>query len=191
MIRHWTAALTNIVASGRMLRSYLPGFVMLTALGVASAPAAQTLTILYILQARQTNGSNTSLAIDPTGTFLYGEAVGSGNLGEGTLFTLKRPSGGGAPSAMKVLYTFNGQNPIGGLTLDPNSGVYYGVTQNGGPHVTDDGNGNGTVFRLVRPTQPLWYPRFSASTEMGAAIPLCRRRSTRPVILSVSHMLVA
>lgn len=76
---------------------------------------------------------------------LYGTTVGGGASGTGTVF---RVTGAGHET---VLYSFTGSSdgsaPEAGLVRDT-AGNLYGTTPAGGA------NGNGTVFKLSRPTQP-------------------------------------
>jgi len=146
------------------LRGYLGAAVSLTVFYLAPPVCASTFTTLYTFNGAQPIGSpqlNAPVTFDPTGKFLYGEGYwggahslpitsGTTPIGNGFLFKLAPPPGGGTPWRLTVLFNFDkqGRNPIGGLTLDPKSGLLYGVTKNGGPHATNDGNGNGTIFRL-------------------------------------------
>lgn len=148
----------------KMLHGYLGAAVSLAVLYLAPAACASTFTTLYTFNGAQPIGSpelSAPVTFDPTGRFLYGEGYWGGThslpitsgttpVGDGFLFKLAPPPGGGTPWRLAVLFNFDnqGRNPIGGLTLDPKSGLLYGVTKNGGPHATNDGNGNGTIFRL-------------------------------------------
>jgi hypothetical protein len=143
--------LSSIMASPvHALKGGIVASAALAALCTGPAATAQTVTPLAPLAVVQNSLIDTPLTFDPTGRFLYGEVFGGGKFGRGSLFALTPPTGGGQPWVMTTLFSFNkqGRNPAGGLTLDPNSGVFYGVTANGGPHVTNDGKGNGTVFRF-------------------------------------------
>ena len=80
---------------------------------------------------------------------LYGTTeVGGSRFNEGTVFELSPPPGGNGPWTETVLYEFcandnciDGNQPLGGLTLDSH-GNLYGTTTAGGPH------GQGVVFEL-------------------------------------------
>lgn len=83
------------------------------------------------------------LVIDRAGN-LYGVAGGGAN-GQGAVFELSPPSGGGGSWTENVLYNFNGvddgSNPAAALMID-SAGNLYGTTQSGGTY------DSGTVFEL-------------------------------------------
>ena len=80
---------------------------------------------------------------------LYGTTItGGSRFNQGTVFELSPPPGGNGPWTESVLYEFcandncvDGNQPLGGLTLDSH-GNLYGTTTAGGPH------GQGVVFEL-------------------------------------------
>jgi uncharacterized repeat protein (TIGR03803 family) len=92
----------------------------------------------------------TSLSFDAAGNG-YGTTVNGGNAGGfGTVFELKRLSGGSFQEM--VLYSFSGggdgKNPYGGVILDGN-GNLYGTTVSGGSGGVCSGDGCGVVFMLT------------------------------------------
>ena len=94
------------------------------------------------------NGPQTGVIRDTNGN-LYGTTLSGGSrFNEGTVFELTPPQGGHGPWTETVLYEFcandncvDGNQPLGGLTLDSH-GNLYGTTTAGGPH------GQGVVFEL-------------------------------------------
>jgi uncharacterized repeat protein (TIGR03803 family) len=114
-----------------------------------------------------TDGANPEgrLIRDKAGN-LYGTTTAGGAFGAGTVF--------GVTSAGKevVLHSFNGAaggaDPEAGLAMDA-SGNLYGTTTGGGT------NGNGTVFKLVRPTAGgKWTEKvlYSFGTGTDGTIPV-------------------
>jgi uncharacterized repeat protein (TIGR03803 family) len=102
-----------------------------------------TETVLYSFGSAEGGGPR-GLAIDTEGN-LYGEANGADS--DGQIFELSPPSITGGPWTFSSLYTFtgtNGDDPNGGLILDPR-GNLYGATFIGGT------NNCGLVFELVKP----------------------------------------
>jgi len=78
---------------------------------------------------------------------LYGLTSTGGPSGGGTLFSITP----GVPSSLTVLQSFSGtsgQNPLGSLSLDPETGIFYGMTQYGG-------TGVGTIFEYDANTYTL------------------------------------
>jgi uncharacterized repeat protein (TIGR03803 family) len=80
------------------------------------------------------------------GGFLYGTTSFGGRFTDGTIYSLKPPTTGGAWTEV-LLHNFVGNNgdgaePFSGLVLSPN-GSLYGTTFLGGP------NGDGTVYQLT------------------------------------------
>jgi uncharacterized repeat protein (TIGR03803 family) len=91
------------------------------------------------------------LIFDSSGN-LYGTTEAGGTSGNGTVFELSPPSGGGSAWAESVLYSFcsqancaDGSAPKAGLILDA-GGDLYGTTQQGGTA------GEGTVFKVRPPS---------------------------------------
>ncbi|MFN7997907.1 MAG: choice-of-anchor tandem repeat GloVer-containing protein [Bryobacteraceae bacterium] len=82
---------------------------------------------------------------------LYGNTVGGGASGMGTVFQLKVPATSGAGWTEFVRYSFrggaDGANPSGAMIFGTN-GVLYGTTLFGGPANA------GTVFQLGTPASP-------------------------------------
>lgn len=135
----------------------------LVAICLASTVQAGTLTTLYSFQGSQPSGFvlQSPVTLDPTGTFLYGETFegglysapitsGTTPIGNGILFKLAPSPSGGTPWVLTTLFNFNkqGRNPVGGLTLDTNTNSLIGATKYGGIYQTNDGHGNGTIFRF-------------------------------------------
>ena len=91
----------------------------------------------------------TGLTFDSAGNG-YGTTVSGGFYGYGTVFELKRLSGGNFQES--VLYSFtggaDGKNPYGGVTFDAN-GNLYGTTVSGGSGGVCSGDGCGVVFKLT------------------------------------------
>ncbi len=91
----------------------------------------------------------TSLTFDTAGNG-YGTTVNGGSFGFGTVFELKRLSGGSFQEI--VLYSFSGgtdgKNPYGGVIFDGN-GNLFGTTVAGGDGGFCAGDGCGVVFELT------------------------------------------
>ncbi len=91
----------------------------------------------------------TRLVFDASGNG-YGTTVAGGTFGYGTVFELKRTSGGKFQEI--VLHNFSGmpdgKNPYGGVTFDA-AGNLYGTTVAGGNGGTCVGDGCGSVFELA------------------------------------------
>jgi uncharacterized repeat protein (TIGR03803 family) len=91
----------------------------------------------------------TQLTFDATGNG-YGTTVSGGSFGFGTVFELKRASGGNFKEI--VLYNFtggsDGKSPYGGVTFD-GKGNLYGTTVSGGDGGVCGGDGCGVVFKLT------------------------------------------
>jgi uncharacterized repeat protein (TIGR03803 family) len=91
----------------------------------------------------------TQLTFDATGNG-YGTTVSGGSFGFGTVFELKRASGGNFKEI--VLYSFtggsDGKSPYGGVTFD-GKGDLYGTTVSGGDGGVCGGDGCGVVFKLT------------------------------------------
>jgi uncharacterized repeat protein (TIGR03803 family) len=79
---------------------------------------------------------------------LYGTTREGANAGNGSVFKLTPPAGGGTPWSLTVLHSFTGApdggNPYAGLVFD-RTGALYGTTSAGG------NSGFGTVF-FVQPS---------------------------------------
>jgi uncharacterized repeat protein (TIGR03803 family) len=90
----------------------------------------------------------TQLTFDSAGNG-YGTTVSGGSYGYGTVFELKRLSGGKVQEI--VLYSFSGEgdgkNPYGGVIFD-GAGNLYGTTVSGGSGGICSGDGCGVVFEL-------------------------------------------
>jgi uncharacterized repeat protein (TIGR03803 family) len=90
----------------------------------------------------------TQLIFDSAGNG-YGTTVSGGFYGYGTVFELKRLSGGNFQET--VLYSFSGgadgKNPYGGVTFD-GAGNLYGTTVSGGSGGVCSGDGCGVVYKL-------------------------------------------
>ena len=94
---------------------------------------------------------------------LYGVTGGGGDSGEGTVFALQPPAGGGTPWIETPLYSFggppsDGAGPSDGLIADPN-GTLYGATTFGGSATAccdcpGPVPGCGAVFSLTPPSTP-------------------------------------
>lgn len=103
----------------------------------------------------------------------YGTTVSGGTFGYGTVFELKRMSGGKFEET--VLHNFSGipdgKNPYGGVTLD-SAGDLYGTTVAGGNGGTCVGDGCGTVFEL-QPSGSGWTEsviyNFAGGTDGSGA----------------------
>lgn len=95
-----------------------------------------------------TDGANpyAGLVVDAAGN-LYGTTAKGGTQGDGIVFRLSPPSGGGTAWVEKVLLNFKGSDgdyPFAGLTLG-SGGDLYGVTGGGGKF------GDGVAFKLAPP----------------------------------------
>jgi uncharacterized repeat protein (TIGR03803 family) len=108
---------------------------------------AQTLTTLHDFGANR-DGQNPQAGVvfDQQGN-LYGTTIGAVN-GNGIVYSLTPPEGGGAPWTESVLHKFAGQPdgavPVCSLTISP-SGDLFGTTEEGGTH------NMGTVFGVKPP----------------------------------------
>ena len=111
---------------------------------------AQTLTTLHDFGSRH-DGQNPQAGVvfDQAGN-LYGTALGGLN-GNGIVFSLTPPDGGGAPWTESVLHKFTGQPdgavPVSSLII-ASSGDLFGTTEEGGAH------NMGAVFGLRPPQNP-------------------------------------
>ncbi len=111
---------------------------------------AQTLTTLHDFGANR-DGQNPQAGVvfDQQGN-LYGTTIGAVN-GNGIVYSLTPPEGGGAPWTESVLHKFAGQPdgavPVCALTIF-SSGRLFGTTEEGGAH------NMGTVFGLQPPENP-------------------------------------
>ena len=98
-----------------------------------------------------TDGQNPQAGVvfDQQGN-LYGTTIGGVN-GNGIVYSLTPPEGGGAPWTESVLHKFAGQPdgavPVGSLTIFSSGGL-FGTTEEGGAH------NMGTVFGLKSPQNP-------------------------------------
>jgi uncharacterized repeat protein (TIGR03803 family) len=134
---------------------WLPGKALTTvavaAMLVNGAWAASNGKMVYSFSGGNDGGDPaTSLTFDAAGNG-YGTTVNGGNAGGfGTVFELKRLSGGNFQEI--VLYSFSGgvdgKNPYGGVILD-GSGNLYGTTVSGGSGGVCSGDGCGVVFKLT------------------------------------------
>jgi uncharacterized repeat protein (TIGR03803 family) len=104
------------------------------------------------------------LVIDPFGS-LYGTTYGGGAYGVGTVFQVKRGSGG--QWTEKVIHTFDvktGSDPVGGLVFD-SKGDLFGTTQGGGAYKV------GVVFALLYSGKDVWTARaihnFTGGSDGG------------------------
>ena len=116
---------------------------------VSGAWAASNGKIVYSFTGSGDGGDPaTSLTFDATGNG-YGTTVVGGAFGFGTVFELKRLSGGKFQEI--VLYSFtggsDGKNPYGGVIFD-GAGNLYGTTVSGGSGGLCSGDGCGVVFEL-------------------------------------------
>ncbi len=130
---------------------------------------AQTLTTLYDFSSSH-DGQNprAGVAFDQQGN-LYGTTIG-GVDGNGIVYSLAPPEGGGAPWTESVLHKFAGQPdgavPVSSLTISPSGGL-FGTTEEGGAH------NMGTVFGVRPPENPggQWKERalysFGSSARDG------------------------
>ena len=91
----------------------------------------------------------TQLTFDAEGNG-YGTTVSGGFYGYGTVFELKRQSGGNFQETVLYSFTggFDGKNPYGGVTFD-GQGNLYGTTVAGGNGGVCAGDGCGVVFELT------------------------------------------
>jgi len=128
---------------------------------------AQTLTTLHDFGANQ-DGQNPQAGVvfDQQGN-LYGTTIGAVN-GNGIVYRLTPPEGGGAPWTESVLHKFAGQPdggvPVCALTIF-SSGRLFGTTEEGGAH------GMGSVFGLQPPanTGDSWRERLLYSFGSSAS----------------------
>jgi uncharacterized repeat protein (TIGR03803 family) len=110
----------------------------------------QTLTTLHDFDANR-DGQNPQAGVvfDQQGN-LYGTTIGAVN-GNGIVYSLTPPEGGGAPWTESVPHKFEGQPdgavPVGALTIF-SSGRLFGTTEEGGVH------NMGTVFGLQPSENP-------------------------------------
>jgi uncharacterized repeat protein (TIGR03803 family) len=117
-----------------------------------------TETVLYRFPGGSDSNNPRSGVIFDTRGALYGTTAGVFGAGNGTVFKLTLPAGGGTPWTETVLHNFSGppdgSNPVAGLIFD-SDGALYGTTPNGGVAA---GGGYGTVFKLTPPDkkQNLW-----------------------------------
>ena len=131
---------------------------------------AQTLTTLRDF-GTNTAGQNPQAGVvfDQRGN-LYGTALG-GVDGNGVVYRLSPPAGGGAPWTGSTLHKFAGQPdgavPVCSLTISP-SGNLFGTTEEGGAH------NMGAVFGLQPPQNPgdpwqerVFYSFGSSGTDGG------------------------
>jgi uncharacterized repeat protein (TIGR03803 family) len=126
------------------------GMVAVAAMAVSGAWAASNGKIVYSFTGSGDGGDPAaSLAFDATGNG-YGTTVNGGAFGFGTVFELKRLSGGKFQET--VLYSFtggsDGKNPYGGVIFD-GAGNLYGTTVSGGSGGVCSGDGCGVVFELT------------------------------------------
>jgi uncharacterized repeat protein (TIGR03803 family) len=126
------------------------GMVAVAAMAVSVAWAASNGKIVYSFTGSGDGGDPAaSLAFDATGNG-YGTTVVGGAFGFGTVFELKRLSGGKFQET--VLYSFtggsDGKNPYGGVIFD-GAGNLYGTTVSGGSGGVCSGDGCGVVFELT------------------------------------------
>jgi uncharacterized repeat protein (TIGR03803 family) len=114
-----------------------------------------------------TDGANPEggLIRDKAGN-IYGTTTAGGTSGTGTVFAIT------AAGKEVVLYSFaggtDGAVPEAGLALDA-AGNLYGTTSAGGS------NGNGTVFKLTRPTKGVKWAEallYSFGTESDGVVPV-------------------
>ncbi len=131
---------------------------------------AQTLTTLHDFGSSH-DGQNPQAGVvfDQQGN-LYGTTIGGVN-GNGIVYSLTPPEGGGAPWTESVLHKFAGQPdgavPVSSLTISPSGGL-FGTTEEGGAH------NMGTVFGVKPPQNPddPWKERvlysFGSSAGDGA-----------------------
>jgi uncharacterized repeat protein (TIGR03803 family) len=118
-------------------------------------------TILYTFTGGTdgANPSNGSLIADSNGT-LYGTTINGGGSGNGTVYKLTPPTGGGTQWSFTVLYTFprvtssngeaDGAHPPAAPLVFDNRGALYGTTRAGGS-CQNCGGGYGTVYKLTPP----------------------------------------
>jgi uncharacterized repeat protein (TIGR03803 family) len=117
---------------------------------VGSGATAQTVTTLHDFGSRR-NGENpqSGVVFDEAGN-LYGSAALGGLNGNGIVYSLTPPDGGGVPWTETVLYKFVGQpdvaTPVSSLIFV--SGNLFGTTLEGGAH------NMGTVFEVRLPSNP-------------------------------------
>jgi uncharacterized repeat protein (TIGR03803 family) len=114
-----------------------------------SSGGGWTYTVLHNFKFVEGSYPVGGLIFDPSGK-LYGVTQDGGAYGYGTVFQLRKNSGG--TWTEKVLHSFNktdGMNPTKALVMDA-AGNLYGTTYNGGA------NSAGTVFELARGTGDTW-----------------------------------
>jgi uncharacterized repeat protein (TIGR03803 family) len=107
------------------------------------------LTVLHSFSAAPTDGAAPSgVLISDTAGNLYGTTAAGGANKGGTVFKLD------TAQTLTVLHSFgastDGQNPLGGLTVD-NAGNFYGTTRDGGGSgcASPTTSGCGTIFKLA------------------------------------------
>ena len=117
-----------------------------------SSGGAWTYTVLHNFKYVEGSYPVGGLIFDTSGK-LYGVTNTGGAYGYGTVFQLRKSSGG--TWSEKILHSFNGtdgSNPTKALVMDA-SGNLYGTTYNGGV------NSAGTVFELARGTSGNWQEK--------------------------------
>ena len=117
-----------------------------------SSGGGWTYTVLHNFKYVEGSYPVGGLIFDTSGK-LYGVTNTGGAYGYGTVFQLRKSSGG--TWTEKILHSFNGtdgRNPTKALVMDA-SGNLYGTTYNGGAHSA------GTVFELARGTGDSWQEK--------------------------------
>jgi uncharacterized repeat protein (TIGR03803 family) len=123
---------------------------------LAQLDGSWSLNVLYSFGPNNSgDGSNPNGVVYFKGA-LYGTTSYGGKQNGGTVFSVTPNSDGGWSEA--VLHSFaendvDGNNPMGGVTLDAKGNI-YGMTSEGGP------NQAGTVFELVKSQGGAWKERI-------------------------------
>lgn len=110
------------------------------------AHAARTITTLASFNGTDGAGPTAPLLLDSSGN-LYGTASAGGAHGDGTVFEIAH--GSRTITALGTFNSFNGSNPVAGLSID-SSGNLFGTTSLGGVAPGPYPDGNGTVFEIAR-----------------------------------------